>query len=281
MRNLIKFALLFLFSTEVYAQVVPTVSIIQVSSALCTGRPITFSANVNGQTPVSYTWSLSSTKGLQTNSDLNSNTLSLTFTANLAYTVIVSVSDVNGVGTATQAIQISKQPKSSFYATLDAAGFPVNLNLTNYSTNTIANYWKFNSTSTPDSSFNLVKQYNAPGDYTVSLIAKGSKGCVDSSGYSFEIPKSSSLILPNVFTPNNDGINDIYRPLMKGISSLKATVFNRYGELITTWDKVNGFWDGYSISGQAMSDGQYFIFVEATGFDGQTYKLRNRITIAR
>jgi gliding motility-associated-like protein len=280
MRSLIKFTWLFLFSTSVLAQTLPTVSIIPVSSSFCTGLPITFSSSVN-QTPVNYSWSLSSTKGLLSNSDLNSNTLSLTFTANLAYTITLSVSDANGTATTTTAIQINKQPKSSFYAVLDAAGFPAKLVLTNYSTNQVSNYWQFSDNGSFDFSSNTVKQYNVPGNYTVSLVAKGLKGCDDVSSYSFEIPKTSYLILPNVFTPNNDGINDIYRPLLAGINTIKAVVFNRYGEIITTWDKVNGFWDGYTNSGQAVSDGQYFISVEATGFDGQNYKLRNRITLAR
>lgn len=280
MRNLIKLTLLILFSTRVFAQTVPTVSIVPLSSSYCNGLPITFSSAVS-QSPVTYTWSVSSNKGLTRFSDLYTNTISLTFTANLAYTLTLSVSDINGIGTATTAIQIYKQPKSSFYATLDAAGFPAKLILTNYSTNQTINYWDFSDSGLRDSSLNPTKSYNTPGNYKVSLIAKGQKGCADTSGYSFEIPKSSYLILPNVFTPNNDGVNDIYRPLLAGINTIKATVVNRYGEIITTWDKVNGFWDGYSISGQAVSDGQYFIYVEATGFDGQNYKLRNRITLAR
>jgi hypothetical protein len=68
---------------------------------------------------------------------------------------------------------------------------------------------------------------------------------------------------------------------MTGISSLKARVLNRDGQLVCSWDKVNGFWDGHSTSGEDCSEGEYFIVVEATGFDGQTYKLKRVITLAR
>jgi gliding motility-associated-like protein len=127
----------------------------------------------------------------------------------------------------------------------------------------------------------VTKPYYKAGSYTVSLVAIGSKGCSDTADYTFRISDSSSISLPNVFTPNDDGVNDYFKPLMTGISSLTAYVYNRDGVLLANWDKVNGTWDGHTTSGMACSDGVYFVVVKATGFDGIVYNKKTSLTLIR
>lgn len=280
MRYLLKVTLMMMNCFGMLAQTAPSASIITTSKLQCTGIPITFSAAVN-QSALSYTWNVQQTRGLESFSDLNSNTLSLTFTVNLTYTISLIVANSTGTYSTSTIVAPSKTPKASFNASMDGPGFPSNLYLTNYSSNQIANKWLYNDVSAADSSYNAVKKYNAPGLYNVTLVAKGLRGCNDTSRYYFEIPGSSSIILPNIFTPNNDDVNEVYTPVVSGISTLKASVYNRYGALMTSWDKVHGSWDGYTNSGVACDEGQYFIYLEATGFDGKVYKLKSAITLAR
>jgi len=224
---------------------------------------------------------LSSNKGVSAMGNTSSPSISITFTANLSYTLSLTVADANGAFTTSTTVQIYRQPKAAFYAELAATGYPVKLNLTNYSTGSVAYFWAFTDGGPLDSAFNTSRQYAAPGNHTVTLTAKGLNGCKDVAAYTFSIASASSLQLPNIFTPNNDGVNEIYKPIMSGISELKAAVYNRYGLLVYAWDKVNGFWDGYTTSGLPCDDGMYFISVEAMGFDGQKYKLKSAITLVR
>ena len=280
MRNLLKITLGVFLCFGAKAQVAPTSTILSLGSLKCTSIPCTFSASTSPSV-LSYTWSILPSKGYSSISDLNKNTVNFTFTANLTYTLSLSVSDGTLSSSTQTIISINKLPKSAFNASLNASGFPNQLILTNFSSNASSYSWVYSDESVGDSSANAVKNYSAPGNYNVALIARGLKGCNDTSHYAFELPKTSSIVLPNIFTPNNDNVNEIYRPFVVGISNLNARVYNRYGLIVASWDKVNGFWDGYTTSGEECSAGQYFIVVEALGFDGQSYKLKAGITLMR
>lgn len=82
----------------------------------------------------------------------------------------------------------------------------------------------------------------------------------------------STIILPNVFTPNFDSINDVFKPRLDEITEMSFSIYNRYGNLIFETNRLNGFWDGRTTSGEPCTDGVYFCVLTATGVDGKKYK---------
>ena len=50
--------------------------------------------------------------------------------------------------------------------------------------------------------------------------------------------------MPNVFSPNSDGVNDVFGPLGIDISIIKILIFDRWGNLLFTGDNDNRDWDG-------------------------------------
>ncbi|MBL7932612.1 MAG: gliding motility-associated C-terminal domain-containing protein [Bacteroidia bacterium] len=282
MRKLYTVTLIGFIFTCLKAQVSPTATIAQVSGLNCTGSPLVLAA-VPSDTSVSlsYTWSIFPSKGLSSSTDLNSPTVSLTFNSPSAYNIKLSVSDGTTTTSSQKIIIITNTAKASFNATFNQVGYPTELVLTNYSGNFLKSYWKFNDQPEPDTSLNVIRAYNKSGSYTVTLFATGINNCNDSLSYAFRISDSSSVVLPNIFTPNGDDANDVYQPITRGIKTLNAWVYNRYGSLIAKWDKVKGSWDGHTISGEVCSEGVYVVVVEAIGFDGIEYKLKSTITLAR
>lgn len=87
-----------------------------------------------------------------------------------------------------------------------------------------------------------------------------------------ETDSVSHIVLPNVFTPNFDSINDVFKPHLDEITEMSFSIFNRYGNLIFETNKVKGFWDGRTTSGEPCKDGVYFCVLTATGVDGKKYK---------
>ena len=79
------------------------------------------------------------------------------------------------------------------------------------------------------------------------------------------------LEIPNVFTPNNDGQNDIFRVHGESIIEFHAIIFNRWGKKIYEWDDVNGYWDG-KIGSSEASPGTYFYKITATGKKDTNYE---------
>lgn len=92
----------------------------------------------------------------------------------------------------------------------------------------------------------------------------------------------SELKVPNAFSPNGDGINDIFKVYYKSLVKFNAYIFNRWGQQLYHWgmDDIDGGWDG-TYHGKQVKDGVYFIVVEAEGSDGIKYKYKGDITILR
>lgn len=83
------------------------------------------------------------------------------------------------------------------------------------------------------------------------------------------IDASNDIEIANVFTPNGDGVNDVWKlPFADGNSEKQVFIVNRWGNLITQ-GALNGFlWDGKDANGNAVSDGVYFYKVSDTNISG-------------
>lgn len=68
--------------------------------------------------------------------------------------------------------------------------------------------------------------------------------------------------IPNIITPNSDGINDIFTIRSQGFEGLTCSIFNRYGEPVYRFFGLNGSWDGFTHAGIKVSPGTYFLLVE-------------------
>jgi gliding motility-associated-like protein len=96
------------------------------------------------------------------------------------------------------------------------------------------------------------------------------------------VANSSSLdTIPNVFSPNNDGINDVFRIEGAGLSDFKLSIFNRWGTLVYDFISAGDAWDGRNTSGEACSSGTYFYFFKASGVDGKSYDAKGCIQLFR
>lgn len=92
----------------------------------------------------------------------------------------------------------------------------------------------------------------------------------------------SKLEMPNAFSPNGDGINDIYKA-KDGYQSLvdfHAYIFNRWGQKLFEWTNPADGWDG-KYKGKDVAQGVYFVLVEAKGADGKTYKIKRDVNLLR
>ena len=118
----------------------------------------------------------------------------------------------------------------------------------------------------------------------------------------FSIDESEVRLDYNGFSPNGDGINDVFKIYVRSIVDLKISIFNRWGQTIKTIsgrmenilnspdiisveDNNNGgyllgIWDG-RFNGDIVNDGVYFINVEATGASGRTFEKRADINVLK
>ena len=92
---------------------------------------------------------------------------------------------------------------------------------------------------------------------------------------------TSTLVVPNAFSPNNDQINDIFKvKSYQNIVEFHAYIFNRWGQKLYEWTNIDGGWDG-TYRGNDVKQGTYFVLVKAKGADGETYNIRKDVNLLR
>ena len=87
--------------------------------------------------------------------------------------------------------------------------------------------------------------------------------------------------MPNVFSPNGDGHNDVLEVVSHGILTLDMVIMNRWGQLVGHIEHPNQVWDSRTLSGERCPEGSYFYVLKAAGSDGRDYDLSGAITLVR
>lgn len=149
---------------------------------------------------------------------------------------------------------------------------------------------QFNATSTaglfswsPTTGLSNPTIANPVAVYTAGTIADGSdlirytvtartpEGCAASDDIVVRVFKTApSIFVPNAFTPNGDGLNDLIKPVLAGIQRLEFfRIYNRYGELVFETRESGKGWDG-RIQGQLQASNAYVYQVKAIDYQGET-----------
>jgi gliding motility-associated-like protein len=128
---------------------------------------------------------------------------------------------------------------------------------------------------------NIELDFTEAGEHTIKLQVRQDDMIVDEDVIIVTISESH-LEMPNAFSPNGDGINDIYKAKSnhKSIVEFHAYIFNRYGQKLYDWTDINGGWDGTS-HGSPVKDGVYFVYVKARGADNVEYNIRRDVNLLR
>ena len=157
---------------------------------------------------------------------------------------------------------------------------PLFVNFTNNSSNAANYVWTFGDGS---SSINIndTNSYNVPGTYTVMLIATNAYGCIDTATATITVSGTSFILIPNIFSPNGDGTNELLTIQHEGIAELKMEIFNRWGLFIAEINNPDLGWDGKTKTGGDAPDGTYFYIVNAKGIDGKEYSVHGYFMLAR
>lgn len=92
---------------------------------------------------------------------------------------------------------------------------------------------------------------------------------------------SSYVNLPNVFTPNADGMNDVFIIDNDDLTEISCSIYNRYGTKVYEIVLAKDYWDGYTTTGEPCSNGVYYYILEATGSDGKTYNTAGFIQLLK
>lgn len=241
------------------------------SSGGCGANTGSVSATASGGTaPYSYLWQ----PGGYTTATVN----------NLpAGTYTVSVTDASGCGAGadTVTVTVGNFPVAQFaLSPLPEAFYPGQLCMTDQTAGGVSWQWLVNGIPVDTTSSYC---YTLPdtGTYCVSLLVANSDGCPDTAQQCVVAVGESVISVPNVFTPNGDGINDVFSITWINLSTLHCRIYDRWGVLIYEWDGLTGSWNGKTTQGKKATDGVYYYEVNATTMQNEQRTLTGFVHLVR
>jgi gliding motility-associated-like protein len=241
----------------------------------------TVSATVNGNTmPASYLWS-----GPGQNSMNQFNASSWSGLAPGWYYLEVTSAGCSRY----DSIKVIQEggPNAIISASPQAGYAPLSVNFSNNSSSTQTYHWNFGDGSTWDTTVTIgtTHMFDSTGVYTVAVIAQNGT-CTDTA-YVQIIVSDPPVVLPvsietaNVFSPNNDGLNDFYSFDLINIKFIQLTIMNRWGNVLVDSDDINFQWNGKLSNGKDAEEGVYFYIYKAVGIQNEALEGHGFIHLVR
>jgi len=196
------------------------------------------------------------------------------------YPVTLVATSSNGC-TTTQSVSdmitVYQSPIANFTANpLSASILSPEIDFTDESSNAVIWQWYFGDGTNGNFSNerNPIHIYTTTGIFNVSLMVRNDIGCVDSANKDIFITQDFEFYVPSSFTPNGDGLNDIFTGIGYNIQSFQMDIFNRWGQNIYTTTDINAGWNGLipNTGNIALTDVYVYNILVKDGFgDLHTY----------
>lgn len=129
---------------------------------------------------------------------------------------------------------------------------------------------------------NPVYQFQRPGSFRIALtVTNEATGCASVDSSVVITVSEAALEFPNAFTPNGDGVNDVFLPAFRSLKSYELTIYNRWGRRVfSSSDPAEG-WDGRE-KGRDAAAGTYYFVATASGYErGVTFHRKGSVTLIR
>ena len=176
---------------------------------------------------------------------------------------------------------VNPNPKAGFYYTkLRSWENEVDIQYTDTSSGAIAWKWNFASMGTSTDQ-NPKLFYTDTLTQVTSLVVTNAFGCRDTSSKILFIAPDVTYYMPNAFTPNDDNINETYKPV--GLSyaiNYKFIIFNRWGEILFKTDNPQLGWNG-KYENEMVPQDLYFYRLEFIGVDEIRHEEKGHVMILK
>jgi gliding motility-associated-like protein len=201
-----------------------------------------------------------------TDATTSDNPLIFTSPANGGTFTVTTVTDVNctnsGNSSSTQVVVTT--PVASFESNPSEGVAPLEVFFTNTSNGTSFS-WEFGDGNTSIAE-NPTNTYTALGEYIVTLTITVN-GCTATATDVITVIGGSTVELPNVFSPDGTGGNELFKAISENMSFERFQIFNRWGQLMYEGPA----WDG-THNGQKVPEGTYYYIYYGEGADGKIYE---------
>jgi len=112
------------------------------------------------------------------------------------------------------------------------------------------------------------------------VIITSPEGCSSLDSLYIEVNANGNIYVPNVFSPNGDGNNDIFYVHGNGIKHFNLMVFNRWGQNIFESNDVDRGWDG-TLNGKELNQGVFVYSLKVELYNNEIIKKTGNITLLK
>jgi gliding motility-associated-like protein len=113
------------------------------------------------------------------------------------------------------------------------------------------------------------------------VIAQSSQGCLDTAGYSVIVdPNLKDFFIPNAFTPNNDGKNEVFKVYGSSIREVEIRIYSQWGQLVFESHDPQGSWDG-SMGGHPVPVGIYLYAIKVVFYNDHILSKKGTVSLIR
>lgn len=123
-------------------------------------------------------------------------------------------------------------------------------------------------------------RFESQGTYPVAMVVKNTWGCIDTVVKTISVLEDYEVFMPNAFTPNNDGLNDVFIPTGRGIRNYSLLIFDRWGEFIFKSGEQFPGWNG-TWQGKIVKEDVYTWQMSVTNIKGETRVLYGYVTVQK
>ncbi|MBA3665015.1 MAG: gliding motility-associated C-terminal domain-containing protein, partial [Bacteroidetes bacterium] len=188
----------------------------------------------------------------------------------------------------TNYVEVYPVPLADFIATPQTVTIlEPTINFTNLSQGANSYVWDFGDYSSVFNSSSVMNprhEYGLIGEYDVYMVAINSFGCKDTAKRRVIVEPDFSIYIPNAFTPDLNGRNDVFQPKGVGIyeDKYKMEIFDRWGELIFTSRAFSTGWDGTAKGGsEPCQDGVYIYKIAVVTLKGDKKYYVGHVTLLK
>lgn len=251
----------------------PTAAFSVSDTSICSGNCVTFSDQSTGGV-TSYQWTFpGGTPASSTDADPGT----VCFGSAGTYAVELIVSNSTGSDTTTTTITVNASP-----AGIDAgddqdieSGQTAMIDVTGGGNGTYQ--WTPSDGLDCDTCASVIA---APLNTTTYIVQYTENGCSVSDTVTVNVTVVEAWGIPNAFSPNGDGQNDVLYVRGNGISGVRMMIYNRYGQLVFESTDLTLGWDG-THKGKAVNPGVFVYFVEVTFANGNSDSGKGNVTLVR
>ena len=224
---------------------------ITAAAAACYNQPVQVSAQPSLPGNYQYHWDTSPPQSAQTINAPAGRDVELTLTNTATGCSIDTTFDVPGFPFLQS--HFSLNPNLNCYPLENAT-----MEFTDLTSGADSGFWDFGDGTILPFSPGIYPEhsYSDTGSFNASLIVMNSGGCTDTFTYSICVYPDYELSIPTAFTPNGDGLNEVFQAQGIGIHEFHMEVFNHWGERMCYINSLDDYWDG-TFRGNLVPQGVY------------------------